>query len=278
MVIKARSPGEQRGNAANRDGEGGGSGDEAATSGPVRGGYVIQAQHHRHQDRYVDHRDSAVDFRPWQTGWKTEALFFRHGGCAMSPVSRWRAGRREPRGQDGWLTWVLGFGTSLYQDGLRMNTDAAAYANQRSESRPAWSASRCYVDLRRFSTVRTDAGGIVNPRSANGREPMRLAVGTIRQPQPPTACVNIGAVQRTNRNGALYRVVGLGVAADAQDEYASGMLVSNDRILGPLSMWAPSQNTSLTILSSFFRDRNDGFAFCYSPPSGASSQERPRPY
>jgi iron complex outermembrane receptor protein len=46
----------------------------------------------------------------------------------------------DTRGQDDWLNLrgFSGFGTSLYQDGLRMNTDANAFANQRSVNRPGF--------------------------------------------------------------------------------------------------------------------------------------------
>lgn len=179
----------------------------------------------------------------------------------------------DTRGQDDWLNLrgFSGFGTSLYQDGLRMNTDANSFANQRSEP---YGLERIEV-LRGPASVlygKGDAGGIVNrvskrPR-ADGAHEVEVQLGSRNRQQ---IAADIGGA--LNEQGTvLYRVVGLGLAADSQDKYANGDSVSDTRLyLAPSLTWNLSQGTSLTILSEFLRDRNDGFAFRYSPP-GASTR------
>lgn len=180
----------------------------------------------------------------------------------------------DTRGQDDWLNLrgFSGFGTSLYQDGLRMNTDANSFANQRSEP---YGLERIEV-LRGPASVlygKGDAGGIVNrvskrPRADAPRE-VEVQLGSRNRRQ--LAADLGGALDEQGK--VLYRVVGLGLTADSQDKYANGDPVSDTRLyLAPSLTWTPTKDTSLTILSEFLRDRNDGFAFRYSPP-GASTRK-----
>lgn len=179
----------------------------------------------------------------------------------------------DTRGQDDWLNLrgFSGFGTSLYQDGLRMNTDANAFANQRSEP---YGLDRIEV-LRGPASVlygKGDAGGIVNrvskrPRADAPRE-VEIQLGSRNRQQ---VAADIGG-SLDEQGKVLYRVVGLGLTADTQDRYISGDQVSDTRLyLAPSLTWTLSKDTSLTIMSEFLRDRNDGFAFAYTPP-GASTR------
>ncbi|MBB4845113.1 iron complex outermembrane receptor protein [Paucibacter oligotrophus] len=179
----------------------------------------------------------------------------------------------DTRGQDDWLNLrgFSGFGTSLYQDGLRMNTDANAFANQRSEP---YGLERIEV-LRGPASVlygKGDAGGIVNrvskrPRADAPRE-VEIQLGSRNRQQ---VAADIGG-SLDEQGKVLYRVVGLGLTADTQDRYINGDQVSDTRLyLAPSLTWTLSKDTSLTIMSEFLRDRNDGFAFAYTPP-GASTR------
>jgi len=180
----------------------------------------------------------------------------------------------DTRGQDDWinLRGFSGIGTSLYQDGLRMNANATGFANQRSEP---YGLERIEI-LRGPASVlygKGDAGGIVNrvskrPAADSPRE-MEVQIGN---PDRRQLAVDIGgAVDEQER--MLYRVIGLGMSADTQDSYSNGDEVSNTRLyLAPSLTWKPSQDTSLTLLTEFLRDRNDGFAFRYAPP-GASTRK-----
>lgn len=183
-----------------------------------------------------------------------------------------RAGA-DNRGQDDWLLLrgFSGFGTSLYQDGLRMNTDANAFANQRSEP---YGLERVEV-LRGPASVlygKGDAGGIVNrvskrPQVDAPRE-IGLQLGSHNRKQ---LAADVGGTF-DEQGKVLYRVIGLGMAADTQDEYSNGDAVSDSRLyLAPSLTWSISPDTSFTLLSEFIRDRNEGFAFRYSAP-GASTQ------
>lgn len=177
-------------------------------------------------------------------------------------------------GQDDWinLRGFSGIGTSLYQDGLRMNTNANGFANQRSEP---YGLERLEILLGPASVLygKGDAGGIVNrvskrPAADSPRE-MEVQIGNRDSRQ---LGIDIGgAVDEQER--VLYRVIGLGMSADTQDKYSTGDEVSSTRLyLAPSLTWKPGQDTSLTLLTEFLRDRNDGFAFRYAPP-GATTRK-----
>ncbi|MGS1005769.1 TonB-dependent siderophore receptor [Achromobacter anxifer] len=178
----------------------------------------------------------------------------------------------DTRGQDDWinLRGFSGYGTSLYQDGLRMNANAGSFASQRSES---YGLERIEV-LRGPASVlygKGDAGGIVNrvskrPAAGSPRE-IEVQIGNWDRRQ--LAMDMGGALDEEER--VLYRVIGLGMRSDTQDKYANGDEVSNTRrYLAPSLTWKPAPDTSLTLLSEFLRDRNDGFAFRYTPPSAST--------
>lgn len=180
----------------------------------------------------------------------------------------------DTRGQDDWinLRGFSGYGTSLYQDGLRMNTNASTFASQRSES---YGLERIEV-LRGPASVlygKGDAGGIVNRVSKRpaADSPREIEVQIGNQDRRQLAVDVGGALDEEER--VLYRIIGLGMNADTQDRYANGDEVSNTRrYLAPSLTWKPTPDTSLTLLSEFLRDRNDGFAFRYTPP-GASTRK-----
>jgi len=180
----------------------------------------------------------------------------------------------DTRGQDDWinLRGFSGYGTSLYQDGLRMNTNAGGFASQRSEP---YGLERIEI-LRGPASVlygKGDAGGIVNrvskrPAVDSPRE-MEVQIGNRDRRQ---LAVDLGGAA-DDQERVLYRVVGLAMSADTQDRYANGDEVSDTRLyLAPSLIWKPSQDTSLTLLSELIRDRNDGFAFRYAPP-GTSTRK-----
>ncbi|ADP15922.1 TonB-dependent siderophore receptor family protein 7 [Achromobacter xylosoxidans A8] len=178
----------------------------------------------------------------------------------------------DTRGQDDWinLRGFSGYGTSLYQDGLRMNANAGGFASQRSEP---YGLERIEV-LRGPASVlygKGDAGGIVNRVSkrpaADAPREMEVQIGN--QDRRQLAVDLGGALDEEER--VLYRIIGLGMRADTQDKYANGDEVSNTRrYLAPSLTWKPTPDTSLTLLSEFLRDRNNGFAFRYTPPGGST--------
>ena len=180
----------------------------------------------------------------------------------------------DTRGQDDWinLRGYSGYGTSLYLDGLRMNTNPGGFASQRSEP---YGLERIEV-LRGPASVlygKGDAGGIVNRVSkrpaADSPRDMEVQIGNWDRRQ--LAMDVGGALDEEER--VLYRVIGLGMLTDTQDKHANGDEVSNTRrYLAPSLTWKPAPDTSLTLLSEFLRDRNDGFAFRYAPP-GASTRK-----
>ncbi len=180
----------------------------------------------------------------------------------------------DTRGQDDWLNLrgFSGFGTSLYQNGLRMSTDANAFANQRSEP---YGLERVEV-LRGPASVlygKGDAGGVINrvskrPQADAPRE-ISVQLGSHNRKQ---IAADIGG-HLDDHGKALYRIVGLGTAADTQDRYANGDAVSDTRFyLAPSVTLRPSSDTSFTLLSEFIRDRNKGFAFRYWAPGVFTSK------
>ncbi|KQB57532.1 TonB-dependent siderophore receptor [Acidovorax sp. SD340] len=272
MVIKAaRSPGEQGAMLPTVTVKA--AAETETATGPVRGYVAKRSTTGTKTDTSIIETPQSISVLGRQEMEDRGALSVMEALRYVPGVVGERAGV-DTRGQEDWLNLrgFSGFGTSLYQDGLRMNTDANNYTNQRSES---YGLERVEV-LRGPASVlygKGDAGGIVNrvskrPRTDAPRE-VEVQFGNRNRRQ---LAADIGGAA-DEQGTVLYRVVGLGVAADTQDEYANGDAVSNSRMyLAPSLMWAPSQNTSLTILSEFFRDRNDGFAFRYSPP-GASSRK-----
>lgn len=174
----------------------------------------------------------------------------------------------DTRGQDDWLNLrgFSGFGTSLYQDGLRMNTDANAFANQRSEP---FGLYRIEVLRGPASALygKGDAGGIINrvskrPTAEAPRE-LELQLGNRDRHQ---ISADLGGML-DEQGHLLFRLLGLGLETGTQDKYTNGDAVSNTRTyLAPSLTWSPSAETSLTLMSEFLRDRNDGFAFRYAPP------------
>lgn len=180
----------------------------------------------------------------------------------------------ETRGQDDWinLRGFSGYGTSLYMDGLRMNTDAAAFASQRSEP---YGLERIEV-LRGPTSVlfgKGDAGGIVNRVSKRPTEdaPRELEVKLGNRNRRQLAADLGGPLDAQGE--FLYRVVGVGYTADTQDRYSNGRAVDDSRIyLAPSITWKPSGATSITWLTEAMRDRNKGFAWRYTA-AGASNRK-----
>ncbi len=110
-----------------------------------------------------------------------------------------------------------------------------------------------------------DAGGIVNRVSkkptANHINEVELTGGNHDRKQGQ---FDLGGAL-DDQNQFLYRVVGLARDANTQAEYDDGHEVEDDRYyIAPSFTWAPDEDTSLTVLTDFLRDRNSGSIFDYS--------------
>ena len=173
----------------------------------------------------------------------------------------------DPKGYD-WL-FIRGFNgqsTSDYLNGLRQQTND--YAMFRSEP---YALERVDVLRGPASTLfgQVDAGGVINRVSkrptANQINEVQLTAGSHdrRQGQFDVG----GALDEQNQ--FLYRVVGLYREANTQVEYDDGHELEDDRqYIAPSFTWAPNENTSLTLLTDFLRDRNGGSLFVYTKPNG----------
>ncbi|MGE8501818.1 MAG: TonB-dependent siderophore receptor [Pseudomonas sp.] len=173
----------------------------------------------------------------------------------------------DPKGYD-WL-FIRGFNgqsTSDYLNGLRQQTND--YAMFRSEP---YALERVDVLRGPASTLfgQVDAGGVINRVSkkptANQVNEVQLTAGSHdrRQGQFDVG----GALDEQNQ--FLYRVVGLYREANTQVEYDDGHELEDDRqYIAPSFTWAPNEDTSLTLLTDFLRDRNGGSLFVYTKPNG----------
>jgi iron complex outermembrane receptor protein len=173
----------------------------------------------------------------------------------------------DPKGYD-WL-FIRGFNgqsTSDYLNGLRQQTND--YAMFRSEP---YALERVDVLRGPSSTLfgQGDAGGVINRVSkkptADQINEVQLLAGSHdrRQGQFDVG----GALDEQNQ--FLYRVVGLYREANTQLEYDDGHELEDDRqYIAPSFTWAPDEDTSLTLLTDFLRDRNGGSLFVYTKPNG----------
>ncbi|KAF1072453.1 MAG: Ferrichrome outer membrane transporter/phage receptor [Pseudomonas citronellolis] len=173
----------------------------------------------------------------------------------------------DPKGYD-WL-YIRGFNaqtTSDYLDGLRQLNNS--YSFFRTEP----------YDLERVDVVRGpsstlfgqgDAGGIVNRTSklptAQGVHEVELGFGNHDRIQ---GRFDIGD-RLTDDGTLLYRVVGVVRKSNTQFEYDDGHEVKDDRYyIAPSFTWAPDEDTSLTLLSSFMRDESGGTIAVNTPQYG----------
>ena len=173
----------------------------------------------------------------------------------------------DPKGFD-WL-FLRGFNgmtTSDYLNGLRQQNNN--YAFFRSEP---YALERIDVVRGPASTLfgQGDAGGIVNRVSkrptANQVNEVQLTGGSHNRKQGQ---FDVGGAL-DEQNQLLYRVVGLARESDTQIEYDDGHEIEDDRLyIAPSFTWTPSEDTSLTVLTDFLRDRNGGSVFVYTPPNG----------
>nr|WP_257229443.1 TonB-dependent siderophore receptor [Pseudomonas sp. BMW13] len=173
----------------------------------------------------------------------------------------------DPKGYD-WL-FIRGFNgqsTSDYLNGLRQQNND--YALFRSEP---YALERVDVVRGPASTLfgQGDAGGVINRVSkkptANQTNEIQLTAGSHdrRQGQFDVG----GALDEQSQ--FLYRVVGLYREANTQVEYDDGHELEDDRqYIAPSFTWAPNEDTSLTLLTDFLRDRNGGSLFVYTKPNG----------
>ncbi len=169
----------------------------------------------------------------------------------------------DPKGFD-WM-YIRGFNaqaTSDYLNGLRQTNNS--YAFFRSEP---YAFERIDVVRGPSSSLfgMGDAGGIVNRVSkkptANHINEVELTGGNHDRKQGQ---FDLGGAL-DDQNQFLYRVVGLARDANTQAEYDDGHEVEDDRYyIAPSFTWAPDEDTSLTVLTDFLRDRNSGSIFDYS--------------
>lgn len=173
----------------------------------------------------------------------------------------------DPKGFD-WL-YIRGFNgqsTSDYLNGLRQQNNS--YAFFRSEP---YAFDRIDVVKGPSSTLfgQGDAGGIINRVSkkpeVNHVNEVQLSVGNYDRRQGQ---FDLGGALDDEQH-FLYRVVGSVRDSNTQVEYDDGHEVKDDRLyIAPSFTWAPDEDTSLTFLSDFLRDRNGGSLFAYSTPNG----------
>ncbi|MBC3949523.1 TonB-dependent siderophore receptor [Pseudomonas sp. DOAB1069] len=173
----------------------------------------------------------------------------------------------DPKGFD-WL-YIRGFNgqsTSDYLNGLRQQNNS--YAFFRSEP---YAFDRIDVVKGPSSTLfgQGDAGGIINRVSkkpeVNHVNEVQLSVGNYDRRQGQ---FDLGGALDDQQH-FLYRVVGSVRDSNTQVEYDDGHEVKDDRLyIAPSFTWAPDEDTSLTFLSDFLRDRNGGSLFAYSTPNG----------
>lgn len=169
----------------------------------------------------------------------------------------------DPKGFD-WL-YIRGFNaqaTSDYLNGLRQQNNSYAYF--RSEP---YAFERIDVVRGPSSSLfgLGDAGGIINRVSkrptAEHINEVELTGGNHDRKQGQ---FDVGGAL-DEQNQFLYRVVGLARDANTQAEYDDGHELRDDRqYLAPSFTWAPDEDTSLTLLADFLRDRNAGSIFDYS--------------
>ena len=173
----------------------------------------------------------------------------------------------DPKGYD-WL-FIRGFNgqsTSDYLNGLRQQNND--YALFRSEP---YALERIDVVRGPASTLfgQGDAGGVINRVSkrptANQTNEVQLTAGSHNRKQGQ---FDVGGAL-DEQNQLLYRVVGLARESDTQIDYNDGHEIEDDRLyIAPSFTWAPSADTSLTVLTDFLRDRNGGSVFVYTKPNG----------
>lgn len=173
----------------------------------------------------------------------------------------------DPKGYD-WL-FIRGFNgqsTSDYLNGLRQQTND--YALFRSEP---YALERVDVLRGPSSTLfgQGDAGGVINRVSkkptADQINEVQLLAGSHERHQGQ---FDVGGALDEQKQ-FLYRVVGLYREANTQVEYDDGHELEDDRqYIAPSFTWAPDEDTSLTLLTDFLRDRNGGSLFVYSKPNG----------
>ncbi len=173
----------------------------------------------------------------------------------------------DPKGFD-WL-YIRGFNgqsTSDYLNGLRQQNNS--YAFFRSEP---YAFDRIDVVKGPSSTLfgQGDAGGIINRVSkkpeVNHVNEVQLSVGNYDRRQGQ---FDLGGALDDQQH-FLYRVVGSVRDTNTQVDYNDGHEVKDDRLyIAPSFTWAPDEDTSLTFLSDFLRDRNGGSLFAYSTPTG----------
>lgn len=173
----------------------------------------------------------------------------------------------DPKGYD-WL-FIRGFNgqsTSDYLNGLRQQNND--YALFRSEP---YALERVDAVRGPTSTLfgQGDAGGVINRVSkrptTNQVNEVQLTAGSHERRQGQ---FDVGGAF-DDQGQFLYRVVGLYREANTQVEYDDGHELEDDRqYIAPSFTWAPNEDTSLTLLTDFLRDRNGGSLFVYTKPNG----------
>ncbi|MEN5083680.1 TonB-dependent siderophore receptor [Bosea sp. TWI1241] len=170
--------------------------------------------------------------------------------------------------------FIRGFGGSGSGAGYVANLDGLRYLRGVNYLVPAyepWGLERVEVLRGPASVVfgQVKPGGVVNMVSKRPRDvahgEVQLQIGTHERAQ---FAFDIGGPVTPDKT-LLYRIVGLGRAADTQVDHTR-----EERIfIAPSLTWQPTAATSLTLLTSFQRDPETGF-YGFIPSIGSALPSR----
>lgn len=149
---------------------------------------------------------------------------------------------------------IRGFDAPRYLDGLRLPLDQVQFAFPRVEP----------YGLERLEVLRgpssglygqTEPGGLLNMVSKRPLWFPHYAVeGTFGSFDRFQGAFDIGGPIDKNRE-FLYRVVGLGRSSNSQQDFVE----DNKLFIAPSFTWAPTVNTTFTVLGHYAKQENNGF-------------------
>jgi iron complex outermembrane receptor protein len=149
---------------------------------------------------------------------------------------------------------IRGFNAPQYLDGLRLPSDASAFAVPRIET---YGLERLEVLKGPSSGLygQSEPGGLVNMVSKRPLDtPHFEVVGTTGSFDRLEGAFDVGGPVSTNPN-LLYRVVGLARDSDSEIDYQE----NNKLFIAPSVTWRANSDTSLTLLSQYQKIDNDGY-------------------
>jgi iron complex outermembrane recepter protein len=149
---------------------------------------------------------------------------------------------------------IRGFNAPTYLDGLRVPSDASAFAVPRIEP---YGLERIEVLKGPSSGLygQSEPGGLLNLVSKRPQDrPHFEAVGTLGSFDRLQGAFDIGGP--VDQHGQfLYRIVGLARDSDTQTDFVQ----DNKLFIAPSFTWRPTADTSFTVLSHFQRIHNKGY-------------------